>query len=134
MPLTEIERLLVLTACAGTTGWHYAITRHERYAPHLSNYSGGAAGRTFPSAAGFHTAEIFFTDDTGTYFFPTARRAARRSIPANERRDACELMIERHRHADPPARPTQRMYLPQPASRTWRATTRGSPTARARCW
>ena len=71
MPLSELERLLVLTACAGTTGWHYAIMRHDRYAPHLSNYSGGAAGRTFPSAAGFHTAEIFFTDDSGTYFFPT---------------------------------------------------------------
>ena len=63
MPLSELERMLILTACAGTTGWHYAIMRHARYAPHLSNYSGGAAGRTFPSAAGFHTAEIFFTDD-----------------------------------------------------------------------
>ena len=94
MPLSEIERLLVLTACAGTTGWHYAITRHERYAPHLSNYSGGAAGRTFPSAAGFHTAEIFFTDDSGTYFMPT-RDAAAQVDPAAE--DVTpELMLERH--------------------------------------
>jgi hypothetical protein len=93
-PLTELERLLVLTACAGTTGWHYAIMRHGRYAPHLANYSGGAAGRTFPSAAGFHTAEIFFTDDSGTYFMPT-RDAGARVDPAVE--DVTpELMLERH--------------------------------------
>jgi hypothetical protein len=57
--------MLVLSAMGGTTGWHYSITRHARYAPHMSNYAGGAAGRTFPSAAGFHTAELFFTDDSG---------------------------------------------------------------------
>lgn len=71
VPLTELERLLILLAVGGRTGWHNSITRHDRYAPHLSNYSGGAGGRTFISAAGFHTAEIFFTDDSGTYFFET---------------------------------------------------------------
>src|SRR6478672_13650515 len=95
-PLSDLERLLILTACAGTTGWHYAIMRHARYAPHLANYSGGAAGRTFPSAAGFHTAEIFFTDDSGTYFFPT-RDAGAQVDPADERLTPA-VMIERHRH------------------------------------
>lgn len=66
--LSDTERLLILTALSGSTGWHHAITRHERYAPHLSNYAGAAGGRTFPSAAGFHTSELFFTDDSGTYF------------------------------------------------------------------
>jgi hypothetical protein len=47
------------------------IMRHARYAPHLSNYSGAAGGRTFPSAAGFHTSELFFTDDEGVYLFET---------------------------------------------------------------
>ena len=61
LPLSDIERLLVLTTMGGTTGWHYAIMRHPRYAPYLANYAGGAAGRTFPSAAGFHTVELFFT-------------------------------------------------------------------------
>ena len=36
-----------------------------------SNYCGSPVGRTFPSAAGFITSELFFTDDNGTYFFPT---------------------------------------------------------------
>jgi hypothetical protein len=96
MSLSELERMLVLSAMGGTTGWHYSITRHERYAPHMSNYSGGAAGRTFPSAAGFHTAELFFTDDSGTYFFPT-RDAGALVDPAVE--DVTpELMVERHRN------------------------------------
>jgi hypothetical protein len=71
MPLSEIEQLLVLTAMGGVTGWHFAIIRHARYAPKLSNYCASPVGRTYPSAAGFITSEIFFTDDNGTYFFPT---------------------------------------------------------------
>jgi len=95
VPLTGLERLLVLSAIGGTTGWHYSITRHARYPPHVSNYAAGAAGRTFPSAAGFHTAELFFTDDSGVYFFPT-RDAGALVDPATETVTP-ELMVERHR-------------------------------------
>jgi hypothetical protein len=95
MPLTELERMLVLSAMGGTTGWHYAITRNATYAPHLANYSAAAAGRTFPSAAGFHTAELFFTDDSGTYLFAT-RDAGALVDPAAEEVTP-ELMVERHR-------------------------------------
>jgi hypothetical protein len=56
---------------AGVTGWHFAIIRHARYAPKLSNYCASPVGRTYPSAAGFITSELFYTDDNGTYFFPT---------------------------------------------------------------
>ncbi len=95
LPLTELERMLVLSAMGGTTGWHYSITRHARYAPHVSNYAAGAAGRTFPSAAGFHTSELFFTDDSGVYFFPT-RDAGALVDPATDGLTP-ELMVERHR-------------------------------------
>lgn len=94
VPLSELERALVLASMGGTTGWHYGITRHKRYAPHIANYPSGAAGRTFPSAAGFHTAELFFTDDSGTYFFPT-RDAGALVDPAVEEITP-ELMVERH--------------------------------------
>jgi hypothetical protein len=70
-PLSEIERLLILLAAGGVTGWSNLITRHDRYAPHLSSYSGSASGRTLISAAGFQTSELFFTDDSGTYIFRT---------------------------------------------------------------
>lgn len=67
LPLSELEKLLVVAACGGNTGWHNLIYRAQRYAPHLSNYAGAAGGRTFPSSAGFHTCQTFFTDDEGVY-------------------------------------------------------------------
>lgn len=70
-PLSELERLLVLCACGGNTGWHYLIKFNERYLPRMPNYAGAAGGRTFPSGAGFHTSQLFFTDDSGTWFFDT---------------------------------------------------------------
>jgi hypothetical protein len=50
VPLTALERMLVLSAMGGTTGWHCSITRNPRYAPHPADYAGAAAGRTSPSA------------------------------------------------------------------------------------
>jgi hypothetical protein len=96
LPLGELEQMMVLTAAAGNTGWHYMITRHARYAPHLSNYCGAAGGRTFPSSAGSHTSEVFFTDDSGVYFFPT------RDAPALAEREAdaapdLEALLAAHR-------------------------------------
>jgi hypothetical protein len=67
VPLSELEKLLVITACGSNTSWHNLIYRGQRYAPHLSNYAGAAGGRTFPSAAGFQTSMTFFTDDEGVY-------------------------------------------------------------------
>ena len=78
VPLSELEKLLVVTACGGNTGWHHMIFRAELYAPHLSNYAGAASGRSFPSAAGFHTSKIFFTDDEGVYVLGQSRRARQR--------------------------------------------------------
>ena len=111
LPLTELEKLLILTAVGGNTGWHHAITRHDRYAPHLSNYAGAAGGRTFPSAAGFHTSEIFFTDDSGTYIFKTRDvpalipREADGSLPLVELVKAHRSLI--HQISD------KRIYLPR---------------------
>lgn len=66
-PLSELEKMLVVSACGGNTAWHHMIYRGDIYAPHLSNYAGAAGGRVFPSAAGFHTSTTFFTDDEGLY-------------------------------------------------------------------
>jgi len=67
VPLNDFEKMLVLSACGGNTSWHHMIFRGDPYAPHLSNYSGAAGGRVFPSAAGFQTSQIFFTDDEGVF-------------------------------------------------------------------
>lgn len=70
-PLSEVERALLLSLMAGVTGWHDGIAHHPGYAPALPNYPGSATGRAMPSAAGFHTSQLFFTDDTGCYLLPT---------------------------------------------------------------
>src|SRR3712207_9357381 len=88
--------MLILTAAAGNTGWHYMIMRHARYAPHLSNYSAAAGGRTFPSAAGFHTSEGFYTDDEGVYLFET-RDAPPLVGPSNHGPQDLEAIVEAQR-------------------------------------
>ena len=70
-PLSEVERALLVSVTGGVTGWNFGITHNPSYAPSLPNYAGSATGRTFPSAAGFHTSQLFFTDDTGTYLLPS---------------------------------------------------------------
>src|SRR5690625_3293280 len=76
-PLSEVERALLLSLMAGTTGWHDGIAHHPGYAPALPNYPGSATGRTMPSAAGFHTSQLLFTDDTGCYLLPTRNKPPR---------------------------------------------------------
>lgn len=94
LPLTELERLLVLCSMAGTTGWHYGISRNPRLSPRMPSYAAGAAGRTYPSAAGIQTSELFLTDDEGIYLFAT-RDAGAQVDPAEEEVTP-ERMLERH--------------------------------------
>ena len=76
LPLNETEQMLVLLAAAGNSGWNYLIPRQNAALSAIANYPAAAGGRTFPSAAGWHTTELFYTDDDGAYFFPT------RDVPA----------------------------------------------------
>lgn len=106
MALSKQETLLVVTACGGNTSWHHMIYRARRYAPHLSNYAAAASGRTFPSAAGFHTSKTFFTDDSGLYVLDI------RDAPACASRDASGSLsvddvvsqLEQHVHLVHPGR------------------------------
>jgi hypothetical protein len=96
LPLTELEQMILLTASCGNTGWHYMITRHARYAPHISNYSAAAGGRTFPSAAGVHTSEVFFTNDEGVFFIETRDAPALVEVGTDGKMDL-EALLEAHR-------------------------------------
>jgi len=70
-PLSELEEMMVLTAVSGNTGWTNLIPHNSQYSPKMPNYAGAAGGRTFPSAAGFHTSNFLFTNDSGAYFIST---------------------------------------------------------------
>lgn len=102
--------MLLLTTVAGNTGWHHMIFRHARYAPSLSNYAGAAGGRTFPSAAGFHTCEIFFTNDDGIFFLPTRDCPAVLEHPSAEEGDL-ETLLQAHR-ARVRKLSDQRLFIP----------------------
>jgi hypothetical protein len=69
--LSQLEQQMILAAVAGNTGWHFMIPWNEANAPDLPRFSNSAGGRTFPSAAGWHTTDFFYTDDTGIYFLST---------------------------------------------------------------
>ncbi|MGI9420224.1 MAG: hypothetical protein ACR2RA_20560 [Geminicoccaceae bacterium] len=79
-PLSDLEQMLLLTTVAGNTGWSNLIPYNRYYLPKIPNYAGAAGGRTFPSAAGFHTSEIFYTDDDGVYVMPTRDMPAASAI------------------------------------------------------
>jgi len=76
LPLSELEQLLLLATMTGNTGWNYLLPHHTTIAAHMPAYPAAAGGRAHPSAAGFHTSELFYTDDQGTYFFATRDQPA----------------------------------------------------------
>lgn len=109
-PLSELERLIMLTTVAGVTGWHNSISHHSKAGPYLPSYSGMAAGRTYPSAAGFHTSQIFFTDDSGTYTFKTRDASPPLERGPDGKVDTLELILAHkqyiHKLSD------TRLYIP----------------------
>lgn len=90
-PLTDFERSLIISTMAGNTGWSHLIPSNKKYAPYLPNYAGSAGGRVFPSAAGFHTADLFFTDDSGVYYLST-----RDASPSKNNEMAAEMDVNEY--------------------------------------
>lgn len=83
-PLSNLEREMVLAAVAGNTGWHFMIPWNEANAPDLPRFSNSAGGRTFPSAAGWHTTDFFYTDDSGVYYLSTRDAHPPNDVFANQ--------------------------------------------------
>lgn len=65
VPLTELETAMLLAGATGITG---CILAEQTYPSAMVR----STGRTWPSAAGAHRTELFFTNDTGTYIFRVA--------------------------------------------------------------
>jgi hypothetical protein len=91
LPLSSYEEMLLLVAASGNTGWHNMIPYSTAAGPHLPNYSNGASGRVFPSAAGWQTSQLFFTNDQGVFLFDT-----RDASPAAKEEEGLESFLERH--------------------------------------
>ncbi len=71
LSLRDDEEELLLAAVCGQTGWLFLHPYSPQGRPEMPAYAASAVGRTFPSSGGFHTTEVFFTNDDGTFFVST---------------------------------------------------------------
>jgi hypothetical protein len=65
-PLTELERSVLVAAATGVTGWNFGVPFGPDRPDAHAHYTQRFTGRTAPTAAGFGTPVLFFTDDDGT--------------------------------------------------------------------
>jgi hypothetical protein len=68
LPLTDLERTLLVLCGAGVSGWHLGMEHTATGDPHHGcNYPVRLTGRVAASAAGIETSELIVTDDAGTF-------------------------------------------------------------------
>lgn len=93
VPLSELEKLLVVTACSGNTGWHHMLYRAKLYAPHLSNYSGVADGFTLAKGARNLAEAVAWLELVGSKEAQEAFNALKGSIPVRTDVDKGKLGV-----------------------------------------
>lgn len=71
LPLSELEQSILIAAATGVTGWNFGIPFGPDRPMEHASYSLRLTGRTFPTAGGFGTPAMLFTDDKGTYITNT---------------------------------------------------------------
>lgn len=67
LPLTERERMLLVAAATGVSGWSFGVPYTPRRPDAHAEFTLRFTGRTAPTAAGLGTPALFFTDDEGCY-------------------------------------------------------------------
>jgi hypothetical protein len=68
LPLTDLERTLLVLCGAGVSGWHLGIEHTASgHAESGCNYPIRLTGRVAASAAGIETSELIVSDDAGTF-------------------------------------------------------------------
>lgn len=91
-PLTDLERSVLVAAGTGVSGWNFGVPfgpdRPEAHAHYTQRFT----GRTAPTAAGFGTPVLFFTDDSGTYLTNT-RDVTPKSVQEFENADGVQPIM-----------------------------------------
>src|SRR5262245_41789448 len=70
-PLSELERAVLLAAATGVTGWSFGVPFGPDRPREHAHYTLRFTGRTAPTAGGFGTPVLLFTDDDGLYLTNT---------------------------------------------------------------
>ncbi|MDD7973815.1 hypothetical protein [Roseinatronobacter alkalisoli] len=71
LPLSELETSVLLAVGTGVSGWSFGVPFGPDSPKQHAHYSVRFTGRTAPTAGGFGTPAMLFTDDTGTYIINT---------------------------------------------------------------
>lgn len=70
-PLSELEQALLVAAGTGVSGWNFGIPFGPDRPDAHAHYTHRFTGRTAPTAGGFGTPVLFYTDDHGSYLTDT---------------------------------------------------------------
>lgn len=70
-PLSELEQALLVAAATGVSGWNFGVPYGPDRPGAHAHYTHRFTGRTAPTAGGFGTPVLFYTDDNGTYLTDT---------------------------------------------------------------
>jgi hypothetical protein len=71
IPLSDLERGILLAAGTGVSGWSFGVPFGPDRPDEHAHYSVRLTGRTGPTAGGFGTPAMLFTDDAGTWITST---------------------------------------------------------------
>ena len=71
LPLSDLEQSILIAAATGVTGWNFGVPFGPDRPKEHAHYTHRFTGRTFPTAGGFGTPAMLFTDDKGTYITKT---------------------------------------------------------------
>ena len=77
--LDEFENAFIVASGMGVSGWHNGIPFSSSQEG-LCSYNVRFTGRTFPCTAGIGNVDLFYTNDSGTYFVSTRNGDGIKSI------------------------------------------------------
>jgi hypothetical protein len=92
-PLSELEQALLVAAATGVSGWNFGVPYGPRRPDAHAEYTQRFTGRTAPTAGGFGTPVLFYTDDNGTYFTNTRDIEPRRVRELDDVEDDTERIL-----------------------------------------
>jgi hypothetical protein len=94
VPLSELERAILIAAATGVTGWNFGVPFGPDRPDEHAHYTPRFTGRTAPTAGGFGTPALLFTDDDGLWITNTRDVAPERMREVAALEDDAERIVE----------------------------------------
>lgn len=93
-PLSELEQAVLVAAATGVSGWNFGVPFGPDRPDAHAHYTHRFTGRTAPTAGGFGTPVLFYTDDDGTYLTNTRDVRPERLQELESIEDDAERILE----------------------------------------